>query len=280
MESSEKPTNANIALSVGKVKPKSICVNLLTTKILSIVSTPGCTEYGAKIASRKIGNTQPIWLELLPLWQKARIEMEVTKGTYYVVEEYRGMFGIPEKPKTLEAAYKLIKQLNDREKKDGVKVERYAVFREDWKRTKADDGTVLEYTVRKTNVSTAAVDVFKQIIVTDEDIDDIMVGALEGGINYWCSEAEIAGEYLGEYASDQISRGGELIIHDSEAGKKYKLDKSKIIDGIRRAYEEGYGNYGYGQRWIDGDEIDCCNVDGPLADVIVQLALFGEVRYA
>ena len=52
--------------------------------------------------------------------------------------------------------------------------------------------------------------------VRNEDIDDIMVSALEGGINYWCRKAEVKGGYLGEYASDQISRGGELILHDTE----------------------------------------------------------------
>ena len=37
-----------------------------------------------------------------------------------------------------------------------------------------------------------------------QDIDDIMACALEGGINYWCSEAKVIGEYLGEYASEQM----------------------------------------------------------------------------
>ena len=45
-----------------------------------------------------------------------------------------------------------------------------------------------------------------EVVVTQEDIDDIMAGALEGGINYWCGEAEVVGNYLGEYASEQISR--------------------------------------------------------------------------
>ena len=36
------------------------------------------------------------------------------------------------------------------------------------------------------------------VFVTDEDIDDIMVSALEGGITYWCQEAEVIGEHLGE----------------------------------------------------------------------------------
>ena len=31
----------------------------------------------------------------------------------------------------------------------------------------------------------------RDVKLTVENIDDIMVAALEGGINYWCSEAEV-----------------------------------------------------------------------------------------
>lgn len=42
-----------------------------------------------------------------------------------------------------------------------------------------------------------------RVELTQQDIDDIMVAALEGGINYWCDEAAVeGGEYLGKYASD------------------------------------------------------------------------------
>lgn len=52
-----------------------------------------------------------------------------------------------------------------------------------------------------------------RVELTQQDIDDIMVAALEGGINYWCDEAAVeGGEYLGKYASDQISRGGTLLL--------------------------------------------------------------------
>lgn len=56
--------------------------------------------------------------------------------------------------------------------------------------------------------------------LTQQDIDDIMVAALEGGINYWCRKAEAVGGYLGECASDQISRGGSLILYDAEGSDK------------------------------------------------------------
>ena len=75
--------------------------------------------------------------------------------------------------------------------------------------------------------------------VRNEDIDDIMVSALEGGINYWCRKAEVKGDYLGEYASDQISRGGELILHDAEENKSYTLSKEKFIDGLKKYIAAG-----------------------------------------
>lgn len=51
--------------------------------------------------------------------------------------------------------------------------------------------------------------------LTQQDIDDIMVAALEGGIDYWCFKAEVIGDYLGEYASraDQPGRDAEALRH-------------------------------------------------------------------
>lgn len=54
------------------------------------------------------------------------------------------------------------------------------------------------------------VSVTLEIVLTQEDIDDIMCGALAGGITYWCDEAKVVGDYLGEYGSEQIIKNGEL----------------------------------------------------------------------
>ena len=121
----------------------------------------------------------------------------------------------------------------------------------------------------------------KEIKVTQQDIDDIMVSALEGGITYWADACKVIGDYLGEYASEQISRGGELKIHTSEPFDEdetewYTLTREKLLRGIKKAYEEGYyADY----EWCDGKAIDCCQVDAEVADAIVQLALFDEVVY-
>lgn len=118
-----------------------------------------------------------------------------------------------------------------------------------------------------------------QLSITDEDIDDIMAGALEGGINYWCDEAKVNGKYLGEYASEQISRGGELKLHDMENGKEYLLTREALIEGIVM-YLQNPHPYDI----IDGGDrafiqIDTCQCDAVVCDMIIQYAIFGEVIY-
>ena len=120
------------------------------------------------------------------------------------------------------------------------------------------------------------IDISKRIKVTEEDIDDIMCSALEGGINYWCRKAEVVCEYLGEYASEQISRGGSLNLYDAEEDEVYELTLENLLKGIQLAVE---GNYYEDYEWVLGDGLDVCQVDAEVADVIIQLALFDDVIF-
>ena len=114
------------------------------------------------------------------------------------------------------------------------------------------------------------------IRITSQDIDDIMTSALEGGITYWCGEAEVVGEYLGEYASEQISRGGTLILHDAESEDAWELNLEKLLRGIGIAIEESYlADY----EWYDSESIDPCQIDGDVADAIIQFAIFEEIIF-
>ena len=115
-----------------------------------------------------------------------------------------------------------------------------------------------------------------KISVTNEDIDDIMVTALEGGINYWCDKATVIGAPLGEFASEQISHGGTLKLHDMEDNKNYLLTIDMLLKGIKMAIEDCYFSE---YDWHNGKELDTCNVDANVADVIIQLAIFGDVVY-
>lgn len=117
-----------------------------------------------------------------------------------------------------------------------------------------------------------------EVVVTDEDIDDIMVSALEGGVNYWCDKTEVEGKYLGEYASEQISRGGTLILHDMEDNKKYELTKAKFIQGLKMYLEKP--SAGDLLEVTDHElHLDAGYADAIVADCIIQYALFADLIY-
>lgn len=116
--------------------------------------------------------------------------------------------------------------------------------------------------------------------LTQQDVDDIMVSALEGGICYWSDCVEVVDRYLSEYASGQISRGGKLKIHvdepfDEANTEWYELDMEKFAQGFRLWLENGGDRYGA----VSNGEVDTCEIDGEMADLIIQYALFGEVVY-
>lgn len=116
------------------------------------------------------------------------------------------------------------------------------------------------------------------VVVTPEDIDDIMVSALEGGINYWCCRAEVEGEYLGEYASDQISRGGVLKLHDSEEDEVYELTKEKFLKGLEKYVKNP--TYSDFLEFVDHEvRLDTGYADAGVADAIIQYAVFDDIIY-
>jgi len=118
--------------------------------------------------------------------------------------------------------------------------------------------------------------------VTPQDIDDIMVTALEGGITHWCGSAEVVGgKYLGEYASDQISRGGELQLCDIEdPSENWILSRSNFLDGLAKYLEAGNmdcieeSNFSSSVYTLETGDIDA-----DAADSIIQYALFGKLVY-
>lgn len=109
--------------------------------------------------------------------------------------------------------------------------------------------------------------------LSQQDIDDIMAVALDGGICYWCRKAEVVGEYLGEYASDQISRGGALILHDAESAQTWELTLEKFLKGVKLYFEQGC------HVQVEDNAIDTCDIDANDADCIVQFSVFGEVMF-
>ena len=121
------------------------------------------------------------------------------------------------------------------------------------------------------------------IKVTGEDIEDIMCTALEGGINYWADYDRNDEEYLpymdyddepfSELCAKILMNGGRFWLISLDEYFSFTLDK--LMTGIQRWIDGGYDMYGA----VDGDELDCGNIDSECADCIIQLALFGEIVY-
>lgn len=107
------------------------------------------------------------------------------------------------------------------------------------------------------------------VLYGDKDIDNIIHTALEGGIDYWCDRVEVDGEY----ASEQISRGGTLIFHDSVKIYQYKLTLDKFLKGLGIFIRER------GLNAIYDIDIETLDIDAGDADSIIQYALFGDIIY-
>ena len=111
--------------------------------------------------------------------------------------------------------------------------------------------------------------------LTEDNIDDILVTAFEGGINYWADSVEFVGEPLGEYASRHLARGGNLRVHDSEENIWHDLKFEDFCRGFRTWLESGGDIYGA----ISTVNIDTGEIDADCADAIIQYSIFGDVIY-
>ena len=111
--------------------------------------------------------------------------------------------------------------------------------------------------------------VVKSVEVTDEHLDNILVGCFEGGSNYWIDKIEVArDDYKGkEYASECVAAGGILNIYAD--GACHTLDKDMLINGLQQFINESKR---FGHLWPDRG-------DAGTDDMILQYALFEEVIY-
>lgn len=112
------------------------------------------------------------------------------------------------------------------------------------------------------------VEVTVAVRVSPQDIDDIMCTALEGGITYWCGKASVVGKFLGNYANEQISRGGALVLHDAESSDTWELTRDKFLLGLRLYIEQ-----------TEPPCVDVDDIDSEAADIIIQYGLFGELVF-
>ena len=99
--------------------------------------------------------------------------------------------------------------------------------------------------------------------VMPERITDLIVNAINGGINYWCSTCTSSENF--KKLKDQPDTFTE---HEDD--KKHELTHSKAVEGLGlmlEKYPQHFGNF-----MSEND-------DAETADVFIQLCLFGEVVY-
>lgn len=141
------------------------------------------------------------------------------------------------------------------------------------------------------------------IKITKEDVVDILSSAI-GGIGYWGElvpndrQYEEARKWLRENAEPDyddgeiyyeeiiaqiLFNGKSVTVRDIEDGKESWLSLSNLARGIQTAFKEDYcssyhwlapDGYGFGE-W----SLNTAQIDSEVADIIIQLAVWGEVVY-
>jgi hypothetical protein len=109
-------------------------------------------------------------------------------------------------------------------------------------------------------------------LISEEDLADLMVAALEGGINYWAGQCTVVEKVEGkEYSSDVVAYGGSVLISNADDEREtWTLTTSKLIKGV--VYAMKHYEYESAEDLMDSH-------DAETADVIVQFALFDEIVY-
>lgn len=109
---------------------------------------------------------------------------------------------------------------------------------------------------------------------TEQDIDDLLITALEGGINYWCYKVEALGmefpnpdNYLG--ITNALINGQKVRFYDAESDDVWDLTIGDLLVGIKRYCQES-GTF-------LSNLMDMHDAES--ADYIIQYALFGELVF-
>lgn len=118
---------------------------------------------------------------------------------------------------------------------------------------------------------------------SEEDIEDLVVTILEGGIGYWAVldnrgeefEKAPADEPVSITATKILLKKGELTFYDVENNDVSVLNLENLQRGIQRYIDEDYDYYDA----LTSEEPDLGEIDADAADTIAQLAMFGEIVY-
>lgn len=120
-------------------------------------------------------------------------------------------------------------------------------------------------------------------ITDDKDVADLLVAAFEGGANYWIGRMDVVSQGDGQFGSNDVNnddyypmcvlapiRGGKLRITPDDDDKAYTLDRAAIQRGLQLMRTK------YHRHWAD---FMTCDYDATTGDVLLQLAVLGDIVY-
>lgn len=99
----------------------------------------------------------------------------------------------------------------------------------------------------------------REILVTNQDIEDIAFDVLNGSLSEWADVEDI---------------DGVLYVTNIENGKTYQVTPEKIADGIRK-----YLDSEICEEIVDGDSLDCNLMSDEIVSCIIQFAIFSDVMF-
>jgi hypothetical protein len=119
--------------------------------------------------------------------------------------------------------------------------------------------------------------------VSEQDVIDLIVTAVEGGINYWCPAIKIKVGVCSDFTTrserlaDVILKGSTLLlaVDEDETGNEedfhwHELDKAKLQVGFDKFFARAH----------DKVRLDPGDWDVEVADGIIQMSIFGDIVYA
>ena len=122
-------------------------------------------------------------------------------------------------------------------------------------------------------------------------LSDVVITALEGGVGYWSQASKYRSGYSGEGLDEEGREPASAVIHEvneDESGyseQALTVDTKLVAKAFKRIMgkdEIPYTSKKWRKRMVAAYwdvEDGVCDIDAGDADCIVQIGLFGEVRY-
>lgn len=111
--------------------------------------------------------------------------------------------------------------------------------------------------------------------LTPDMVDEILLIGFMFGIRHWCSKTEILEScYLGMYDSEQVSRGGSVLLYDRNETGLHILNLENFLVGYCEVYAMSVIN-----NWEEHKANGIWELSERICDYIIQYAVFRDVIY-